>query len=70
MVVIDLAVEQLLGGVHDGFAAREHAVDGVARVVPEREADRAAFAIGAAEGVLVEGAVLAGGLAERRISSG
>ena len=64
VVVVDLAFEQFLRRVHDGFAARDHAVDGVARVIPEGEADRAAFAVGATEGVLVEGAVFAGGLAE------
>ena len=64
VVVVDLAAEQLLGRVHDGFAARDHAVDGVARMVPQGEPDRAAFAVGAAEGVLVERAVFAGGLGD------
>jgi len=44
MVVINLAVENPLGGVDDGFAAREHAVDGVTGVVPKGKADNIAAA--------------------------
>src|SRR6266446_2700766 len=58
MVVINLAVENPLGGVDDGFAAREHAVDGVTGVVPKGKADNIAAAVVSSEGVLVKGLVL------------
>jgi len=60
MIVIDLVVEDLLAGVDDAAAAGEHPVDPLARVVPEREPDLAPLAVGPAEGVGVEGPVLAG----------
>src|SRR4051794_29831175 len=63
-VVVDLAFEQFFRGVYDGFAARDHAVNRVAGMVPEGETDGAPFAIGAAEGVFVEGAVFVGGLVD------
>jgi hypothetical protein len=50
MVVIYLAVENPLGGVDDGFAAREHPVDGVTRVVPKGKADNLAAAVVPSEG--------------------
>jgi hypothetical protein len=58
MVVVNLAAEELLGHADDRFGARDHAVDGVGRVVPERQTHGAAFAVGFAVGVLVENAVL------------
>ena len=60
VVVIDLVVEDLLAGIDHPPAAGEHAVDAVARVVPEREPDPSPFAVVLAEGVLVEGPVLLG----------
>src|ERR1700726_1212459 len=61
MVVIYLAVENPLCGVDDGFAAREHPVDGVTRVVPKGKADNLAPAVVPAEGVVVKGLILLGG---------
>src|SRR5258707_4603703 len=58
MVVINLAVENPLGGVDDGFAAREHAVDGVTGVVPKGKADNIAAAVVPSEGVVVKGLIL------------
>src|SRR5262245_5792368 len=61
MVVINLAVENPLGGVNDGLAAREHAVDSVTGVVPKGKADNLAAAVVTPEGVVVKGFVLLGG---------
>src|SRR5262245_27910880 len=61
MVVINLATENPLGGVNDGFAAREHAVDGVTGVVPKGKADNIAAAVVPSERVVVKGFVLLGG---------
>src|SRR6516164_746464 len=58
MVMINLPVENPLGGVDDGFAAREHAVDGVTGVVPKGKADNLAAAIVPPEGVVIKGFVL------------
>src|SRR4030088_1620955 len=58
MVVINLAVENPLGGVDDGFAARKHAVDGVTGVVPKGKADNLAAAVVPSEGVVVKGLIL------------
>src|SRR6516165_6333212 len=58
MVVINLAIENPLGGLDDGFAAREHAVDGVTGVVPKGKADNMAAAVVPSEGVVVKGFVL------------
>src|SRR5258707_8882221 len=52
-----LAVENPLGGVDDGFAAREHAVDGVTGVVPKGKADNLATAVVPSEGVVVKGLI-------------
>ncbi len=60
MVVIDLVVEDLLAGVDDPPAAREHAVDPVAGMVPEREPDLSALAVFLGEGMLVECPVFLG----------
>src|ERR1700751_999908 len=61
MVVINLAVENPLGGADDGFATREHTVNGVTGVVPKRKADNLAAAVVTPEGVVVKGFVLLGG---------
>src|SRR5262249_3055216 len=58
MVVINLAIENPLGGVDDGFAAREHAVDGVTGVVPKGKADDLAATVVPSERVVVKGFVL------------
>src|SRR6202011_5425951 len=58
MVVINLAVENPLGGIDDGFAAREHAVNGVTGVVPKGEPDNLAAAVVPSEGVVVKGFIL------------
>src|ERR1700730_2937746 len=58
MVMINLAVENPLDGVYDGFAAREHAVDGVTGVVPKGKADNLASAVVPSEGVGVKGFIL------------
>jgi hypothetical protein len=62
MVVINLAVENPLGGVDDGFAPRKHAVDGVTGVVPKRKAYNIATAVVPSEGVVVEGLILLRGI--------
>src|ERR1700730_1700133 len=58
MVVINLAVENPLGGVDDGFAARKHAVDGVTGVVSKGKADNLTAAVVPSEGVVVKGLIL------------
>src|SRR5208282_5062518 len=58
MVVINLVVENPLGRVDDGFAAREHAVDSVTGVVPKGKADNLAAAVVPSEGVVVKGLIL------------
>src|ERR1700730_17373810 len=58
MVVINLAVENPLGGVNDGLAAREHAVDGVTGVVPKGKGDNLAAPVIPAEGVVVQGLIM------------
>src|SRR5271165_6497731 len=58
MVVINLVVENPLGGVDDGFAAREHSVDSVTGVVPKGKADNLAAAVVPSEGVVVKGLIL------------
>src|ERR1700736_6796827 len=58
MVVIYLAVKNPLGGVDDGFAAREHAVDGVTRVIPKGKTDNLAAAVVPSECVVVKGFIL------------
>jgi hypothetical protein len=57
MVVINLAIENPLGGADDGFAAREHAVDGITGVIPKGKADHLAAAIVPSERVFVKGFV-------------
>ena len=54
VVVIDLAAEDLLHGVHDSPRARDHAEEVVAGVVPQREPALAALGVFAAVGVLVQ----------------
>ena len=63
--MVDLSAQQFLGGVHDPFAARHHAVDGVAWMVPEGQARAPALAVVAAVGMLVERAVLARGASQQ-----
>src|SRR5580692_1116665 len=58
MVVINLAVENPLGGVDDGFAPRKHAVDGVTGMVPKGKAYNIAAAVVPSEGVVVKGLIL------------
>ena len=65
MVVINLSVENLLGGIDDGFAAREHAVDGVTGVVPKGKADNLAAAVVPPEGVVVKGFILLRGTSKQ-----
>ena len=62
--MVHLAAEKTLGRAHDPFTAREHAVDPIPRMVPERQPHHASLAIGAAERVPVEFSVLTGGSAE------
>ena len=64
MIVVDLALKQLLGRAHDRFAPRYRAVDRVRRVIPQRQAYRAALAVGLAERVLVEDAIFTRGTAQ------
>src|ERR1700756_6080861 len=58
MIVINLALENPLGGVGDGFAARKHAVDRVTGLVPKGKANNLATAIVPPEGVVIKGFVL------------
>src|ERR1700730_12840592 len=58
MVVINLAVENPLGGVDDGFAARKHAVDGVTGAVSKGQADDLTAAAVPSGGVGVKGLIL------------
>src|SRR5271165_4648042 len=58
MVVINLVVENPLGGVNEGFAAREHPVDSVTGVVPKGKADNLAAAVVPSEGVVVKSLIL------------
>src|ERR1700757_1540922 len=58
MIVINLALENALGGVDDGFAARKHAVDGVTGLVPKGKANNLASAVVPPEGMVVEGLIL------------
>lgn len=58
MVVGGLATEESLGASHHPLAADDYTVNPVAGVVSQRETDGASFAFGAAEGMLVERAVL------------
>src|SRR5260370_26757464 len=58
MVVINLSIKNPFGRVNDGFAAREHAVDGVTGVVPKGKADNLAATVVASEGVIVKGFIL------------
>src|SRR6266436_10168470 len=58
MVVINLAVENSLGGIDDGFATRKHAVDGVTGMVPKGKANNLATAVVPSEGVVVQGFIL------------
>src|SRR5215468_11305874 len=61
MVVINLAIQNPLGGVDDGFAAGEHPIDGITGVVPKGKADNIAAAVVPSERVVVKGFVLLGG---------
>jgi hypothetical protein len=58
VVVVDLVAENAFAGLHDRPAAREHAVDPVAGVVPQRQPYDAPLAVGAAHCVVVESLVL------------
>jgi hypothetical protein len=58
VVVVNLAVEDPLGGVYDGFATGEHAVKGITRVVPKGKPDHLAAAVVSPEGVVVKGLIL------------
>src|SRR5580704_6270177 len=65
MVVIYLAVKNPLGGIDDGFAAREHAVDGVTRLIPKGKADNLAAAVVPSEGMVVKGLIMLRGTPKR-----
>src|SRR5262249_62392977 len=65
MVVINLALENPLGGVDDGFAARKHAVDRVTGLVPKGKADNLATAVVPSEGVVIKGFILFRGTPEQ-----
>jgi hypothetical protein len=65
VVVVDLATEQRFGGIDQRAAAREHPVNAVARMVPERETDYAALVVGPAVGVIVERLVVLGRPAQK-----
>src|ERR1700738_5651444 len=58
MVGINLSIKNPFGRVNDGFAAREHAIDGVTGVVPKGKADNLAAAVVPSEGVAVKGLIL------------
>src|ERR1700757_4223204 len=58
MIVINLALENPLGGVDDGFAARKHAVDRVTGLVPKGKANNLAAAVAPPEGVVIKGFIL------------
>ena len=56
--MVDLVAQDAFAGLHHRPASREHAVDPVAGVVPERQPDDAALAVGPAQRVVVERLVL------------
>src|SRR5690348_25781 len=58
VVMVDLAFQQLLGRVDDGMAAREHPVDSITRMVPQREPYNTAFRVRLTKRVIVESLVL------------
>ena len=64
VVVVHLAAEKPLGRADDPLAPREHPVDPIPRMVPQREPHHAPLAIGPPERVPVELPVLSGGPAE------
>ena len=50
---VSLALENPLGGVDDGFAARKHAVDRVTGLVPKGKTNNLATAVVPPEGVVI-----------------
>src|ERR1700732_4254327 len=58
MVVINLALENPLGRVDDGFAARKHAVDRVTGLAPKGKAKNLPAAVVPPEGVVSKGFIL------------
>src|ERR1700747_2478767 len=58
MIVINLPLENALGGVDDGFAARKHAVDRVTGLVPKGKTNNLATAVVPPEGVVIKGFIL------------
>ena len=54
VVVIRLVLQQLLHGIHQLVTAREHPVDAIARMIPQREPHHRARAVVLAKGVIVE----------------
>jgi hypothetical protein len=64
VVMIDLATDELLDRVNDTAAAGHHAVDPLARMIPEGKAHLVALAIVARHCGMVESMVGAGGRAE------
>ncbi len=63
--MINLALQQHFGRVHNRFAAGEHAVDSVSGVIPKRESDCAAFPVASAKRMLVELPILLGSAAKK-----
>jgi hypothetical protein len=45
VVVVDFALQELLHGTNDSLTASDHAVDAVARVIPQRHAYGSALAV-------------------------
>jgi hypothetical protein len=51
VVEIHFAAQQFFRGIDDRFTPRDHAIDRVARMIPERQANGTAFAIRSSEGI-------------------
>lgn len=64
VVVVGFVAEEGFDGIDEFLASGEHTVDAIAWVIPEGEANFCAGAVVFREGVLIECAVLFGGLAE------
>jgi hypothetical protein len=64
VVVIHLAFQNLFRRVHHRFAAREHSVDRIARMVPQGQAHLAALAVSPPERVLIQFAIFFGRTAQ------
>src|SRR5208337_2555351 len=61
MVVVHLTAQQLFRRVDEGLTSREHPIQCVAGMVPEREANSPAFSVSSVKGMLIEFPILPGG---------